>query len=316
MNYETQHKVEISKKLKERAIYEGFTIAGIASIPGSSRLKLRTKALERWLSNNHHAEMKWMEAEKRKNISSLLKEAKSILSVGFNYINSNDTNKKSPFKVGKFSQGEDYHSVIYKKLKNIGKWINLEIPDCKWKICVDTSPLLEKAWAEESGLGWIGKNSNLITQKNGSWVTLGFILLTKDLIPDKPHQSLCGKCDICIERCPTKAIVEPFVIQSDLCIAYHTIENRQKTIPKKIEENLNGWVAGCDICQDVCPWNKSVPYNNISETKPKEWIKNLSIESLNWDDKTWEKNLNGSTLKRIKPWMWKRNIQATLKIKK
>ena len=316
MNYETQHKVEISKKLKERAIYEGFTIAGIASIPGSSRLKLRTEALERWLSNNHHAEMKWMEAEKRKNISSLFKEAKSILSVGFNYINSNDTNKKSPFKVGKFSQGEDYHSVIYKKLKNIGKWINLEIPDCKWKICVDTSPLLEKAWAEESGLGWIGKNSNLITQKNGSWVTLGFILLTKDLIPDKPHQSLCGKCDICIERCPTKAIVEPFVIQSDLCIAYHTIENRQKTIPKKIEENLNGWVAGCDICQDVCPWNKSVPYNNISETTPKEWIKNLSIESLNWDDKTWEKNLNGSTLKRIKPWMWKRNIQATLKIKK
>ncbi len=316
MNYETQHKVEISKKLKERAIYEGFTIAGIASIPGSSRLKLRTKALERWLSNNHHAEMKWMEAERRKNISSLLKEAKSILSVGFNYINSNDTNKKSPFKVGKFGQGEDYHSVIYKKLKNIGKWINLEIPDCKWKICVDTSPLLEKAWAEESGLGWIGKNSNLITQKNGSWVTLGFILLTKDLIPDKPHQSLCGKCDICIEHCPTKAIVEPFVIQSDLCIAYHTIENRQKTIPKKIEENLNGWVAGCDICQDVCPWNKSVPYNNISETTPKEWIKNLSIESLNWDDKTWKKNLNGSTLKRIKPWMWKRNIQATLKIKK
>ena len=316
MNYETQHKVEISKKLKVRAIYEGFTIAGIASIPGSSRLKLRSKALERWLSNNHHAEMKWMEAERRKNISSLLTDAKSILSVGFNYINSNDTNKKSPFKVGKFSQGEDYHSVIYKKLKNIGKWINLEIPDCKWKICVDTSPLLEKAWAEESGLGWIGKNSNLITQNNGSWVTLGFILLTKDLIPDKPHQSLCGKCDICIERCPTKAIVEPFVIQSDLCIAYHTIENRQKTIPKKIEENLNGWVAGCDIWQDVCPWNKSVPYNNISETAPKEWIKNLSIESLNWDDKTWEKNLNGSTLKRIKPWMWKRNIQATLKIKK
>ena len=102
---------------------------------------------------------------------------------------------------------------------------------------MDTSPLLEKAWAEESGLGWIGKNSNLITQKNGSWVTLGFILLTKDLIPDKPHQSLCGKCDICIERCPTRAIVEPFVIKSDLCIAYHTIENRQKTIPKKIEEN-------------------------------------------------------------------------------
>ena len=304
---------EISQKLKERAISEGFTMAGIASIPGSSRIKLRTNALERWLSSNHHAEMKWMEAEKRKNIDSLLKNAKSVLSVGFNYISSHKQNNL--FKVGKFGQGEDYHKVISRKLKNIGKWIKLEIPDCEWRICVDTSPLLEKAWAEESGIGWIGKNSNLISNKNGSWFTLGFMILTKDLIPDKPHQSLCGKCDKCIKHCPTKAIVEPFVIKSDLCIAYHTIESREKTIPKRIEENLNGWIAGCDICQDVCPWNKSVPYNNIFETTPKKWIRNLNSDSLNWDDKTWEENLKGTTLKRIKPWMWRRNIQANLKNK-
>ena len=310
-----QEKKLISKKLKERAIIEGFTLSGIASIPGSSRLKLRTSSLDRWLSSNLHGEMKWMEAEKRKNISSLLEGAKSVLSVGFNYISSENDNKNKRFKIGKFGQGEDYHKVIYKKLKNIGKWINLEIPNCKWKICVDTSPLLEKAWAEESGLGWIGKNSNLISKKNGSWMTLGFMILTKDLIPDKPHQSLCGKCDICIQHCPTNAIVEPFVIKSDLCIAYHTIENRKKTIPRAIEENLNGWVAGCDICQDVCPWNKSVPYNDTLETTPKEWIKNLSTDSLNWDNKTWEENLKGTTLKRIKPWMWKRNIKANLKNK-
>ena len=311
-----QEKKEISKKLKEKAISEGFTISGIASIPGSSRLKLRTNALDRWFSNKHHAEMKWMEAERRKSISTLLEGAKSVLSVGFAYINSQNNNNKNNtdknLKIGKFCQGEDYHKVIYKKLKKIGKWINLEIPDCKWKICVDTSPLLEKAWAEEAGLGWIGKNSNLISKKNGSWFTLGFMILTKDLMPDKPHQSLCGKCEKCIEHCPTKAIVEPFVIQSDLCIAYHTIENRETTIPKKIEKNLNGWVAGCDICQDVCPWNKSVPYNNTFENKPKEWIKNLNIEALSWDDKTWEENLKGTTLKRIKPWMWRRNIKANL----
>ena len=312
INNTTQNKKELSKKLKERAILEGFTISGIASIPGSSRLKLRTNALERWLSNNHHSEMKWMESDKRKNISSLLEGAKSVLSVGFTYISSQKNNNKS-FKVGKFGQGEDYHKVLFKKLKNIGKWINLEIPDCRWKICVDTSPLLEKAWAEESGLGWIGKNSNLINPKNGSWFTLGFLILTKDLIPDKPHQSLCGKCDKCIELCPTNAIVEPFVIKSDLCIAYHTIESKEKTIPKKIEENLNGWVAGCDICQDVCPWNKSVPLNNTFENTPKEWINNLNIESLNWDNKTWEENLKGTTLKRIKPWMWKRNIKAIIR---
>ena len=308
-----QDKKKISKTLKEKAIAEGFTVAGIASIPGSARIKLRTNALERWLSNNHHADMKWMEAERRKKISSLLKDAKSVLSVGFNYISSHK--KNNLFKVGKFGQGEDYHKVIYKKLKNISKWIDIEVPDCKWKICVDTSPLLEKAWAEESGLGWIGKNSNLINKTNGSWFTLGFMLLTKDLIPDKPHPSLCGICDKCIEHCPTEAIVEPFVIKSDLCIAYHTIESREKTIPKIVEENLNGWVAGCDICQDVCPWNKSVPYNDIFENFPKEWIKNLNIESLNWDDKTWEENLKGTTLKRIKPWMWKRNIKANLKNK-
>ena len=306
-------KKEISKKLKERAIFEGFTLSGIASIPGSSRLKLRTHALDRWLSNNFHGEMKWMEAERRKNITSLLEGAKSVLSVGFTYISSENNNKNNHFKVGKFGQGEDYHKVIYKKLKNIGKWINLEIPDCKWKICVDTSPLLEKAWAEESGLGWIGKNSNLINKKHGSWFTLGFMILTEELVPDKPHQSLCGKCEKCIVECPTNAIVQPFVIQSDLCIAYHTIENRGETIPQKIEKNLNGWVAGCDICQDVCPWNKSVPFNNTFETNPKEWIKDLNIDSLSWDDKTWKENLKGTTLKRIKPWMWRRNIKAILK---
>ena len=310
-----QDKKEISKKLKEKAINEGFTISGIASIPGSSRLKLRTFALDRWLSNDHHGSMKWMEAERRKNISSLLEGAKSVLSVGWNYLSSENNNENKNFKIGKFGQGEDYHKVISKKLKNIGKWINQEIPDCKWKICVDSSPLLEKAWAEEAGLGWIGKNSNLISKKNGSWLSLGFIILTKELVPDKPHQSLCGKCDICIEHCPTKAIVEPFVIKSDLCIAYHTIENREKTIPKIIEKNLNGWVAGCDICQDVCPWNKSVPYNNTVETKPKEWIKNLNYDSQNWTDKTWDENLKGTTLKRIKPWMWRRNIKANLKNK-
>ena len=308
-----KNKKEISENLKKRAINEGFTVSGIASIPGSSRLKLRTSALERWLSNNYHSEMKWMEAERRKNINTLLEGAKSVLSVGFTYISSQNNNKDKIFKIGKFSQGKDYHKVIFKKLKNIGKWINQEIPDCKWKICVDSSPLLEKAWAEESGLGWIGKHSNLISKENGSWLTLGFMILTKDLVPDTPHESLCGKCDKCIEKCPTKAIVEPFVVKSNLCIAYHTIESRKKTIPQKIEKNLNGWVAGCDICQDICPWNMSVPYNDIPENIPKEWIQNLNTESLTWDDKTWQENLKGTTLKRIKPWMWKRNIKAILK---
>ena len=308
----SQNKKQLSFLIKERAIFEGFAVSGIASIPGSSRLKLRTQALERWLDNNYHGDMKWMEAERRKNIEDLLIGAKSVLSVGYNYIS--DKNKeKTNFKIGKFGQGEDYHKVIYKKLKNLGKWVNAKIPNCKWKICVDTAPLLEKAWAEESGLGWIGKNSNLINKKYGSWLTLGFLILNKDLEPDNPDKPLCGRCEKCIEKCPTDAITEPFVIKSDLCIAYHTLENRNKALPKNIERNLNGWIAGCDICQDICPWNKAVPFNQSYEAIPKTWIKNLNTDSLKWDDKTWGENLQGSTLKRIKPWMWKRNIKATLK---
>ena len=295
-----QNKTELSYKLKERAIIEGFAVSGIASIPGSSRLKLRTKALERWLDNNYHSEMKWMEAERRKNIESLLKGAKSVLSVGFNYLNEEHI-ENTKFKIAKFGQGKDYHKIIYKKLKNLGRWINNEMPNCEWKICVDTAPLLEKAWAEEAGLGWIGKHSNLINNNYGSWLTLGFMILTEDFAPDNQSQS------------PTNAITEPFVVNSELCIAYHTIENRNQNFPEYIEKNLNGWIAGCDICQDVCPWNKSVPFNKSIEAAPKKWIKNLDVESLSWDEKKWEVNLQGTTLKRIKPWMWKRNIKAILK---
>ena len=312
MNNKIKGEEELSYKLKKKAIIEGFAICKIASIPGSSRLRLRTKALERWLANNYHSEMKWMEAERRKNIESLLKGAKSVLTVGFNYLSA-EHKQKTKFKIGKFGQGEDYHKVIFKKLKKIGKWINNEIPDCKWKICVDTSPLLEKAWAEEAGLGWIGKNGNLINKEYGSWLTLGFIILTKDLTPDESSQPLCGICEKCIDKCPTNAITEPFVINSDLCIAYHTIENRNATFPEHIEKNLNGWIAGCDICQDICPWNETVPFNKNSEAAPRSWIKTLNVESLSWDKGKWEENLQGTTLKRIKPWMWKRNIKATLK---
>ncbi len=307
-------KKELSNELKKRAISEGFAVSAIALIPGSSRLKLRTEALERWLSNNYHSEMKWMEAEKRKNIESLLNGAKSVLTVGFNYL-SQEQKEKTKFKIGKFGQGEDYHKVIYKKLKNIGKWIDNEIPDCKWKICVDSSPLLEKAWAEEAGLGWIAKNSNLINKEYGSWLTLGFLILTEEFTPDESSKSLCGKCEKCIEQCPTNAITEPFVINSELCIAYHTIENKNESFPEHIEKNLNGWIAGCDICQDICPWNQRVPFNKSMEATPRTWIKDLDAESLSWGKEKWEKNLQGTTLNRIKPWMWKRNIKAILKHK-
>ena len=302
---------EISKDLKNKAIEEGFAVAGIASIPGSSRINLRTKALNRWLENKFHGEMKWMEAEKRKNINLILNGAKSILSVGYNYLSETSV-RTNNFKIAKFGQGDDYHKIIKKKLQNIGLWINSVLPECQWKICVDSSPLLEKAWAEESGLGWIGKNSNLINKENGSWLSLGFIIFDMEFEADRPAKSLCGQCEKCIDKCPTHAITEPFVINSQLCIAYHTIENRDLKLPNLIQKNLNGWIAGCDICQDICPWNKSTPKNNSYDARPKEWIKELNVAALEWNDEEWSEKLKGTTLKRIKPWMWRRNIKASI----
>ena len=302
---------EISKKLKKKAIEEGFAIAGIANIPGSSRINLRTKALDRWLDNNFHSEMKWMETDKRKNINLILDGAKSVLAVGYNYL-SEKSIKRNKFKIAKFGQGKDYHKLINKKLKNIGKWINSELPECKWKICVDSSPLLEKAWAEESGLGWIVKNSNLINKEYGSWISLGFMIFNTKFEADKPAKPLCGQCEKCLDKCPTKAITEPFVINSQLCIAYHTIENRDLNLPSIIEKNLNGWIAGCDICQDICPWNKFVPTNKNIDTHPKQWMEKINLDSLKWKDHEWSENLKGTTLRRIKPWMWRRNIKASI----
>ena len=304
-------KDDLSLKLKAKAIEEGFAVVGIASVPGSSRIKLRTKSLERWLENNYHSDMKWMESEKRKKIELILSGAKSIIAVGYNYLSKSNQNKF--LKIAKFGQGKDYHKVIKKKLFNLGNWLERKIPDCNWKICVDSSPLLEKAWAEESGIGWIGKHSNIINKDYGSWLTLGFIILNKELTPDKPAKALCGKCEKCIDKCPTNAITEPFVINSNLCIAYHTIENRDEKIPIEIAKKLNGWIAGCDICQDICPWNKSATTNNDPEAETKEWINNLDINAIEWKDEEWSKKLKDSTFKRIKPWMWRRNIKAAIK---
>ena len=137
-------------------------------------------------------------------------------------------------------------------------------------------------------------------------------MINKELTPDKPAKSLCGKCEQCIDKCPTKAITEPFVIDSNLCIAYHTIENRNKTIPYHIQKKLNGWIAGCDICQATCPWNNAAPINFDFDAQAEKWVNTLDLNAMNWTDEEWAKNLKESALKRIKPWMWRRNIQAAI----
>ena len=302
---------ELTEALKKEAINQGFKPVGIARVPGSERIQLRTAALERWLEAGNQGEMKWMAAPKRQKVDSLLEGVRSVLSVGLNYYVKSEKHPKA-LSVARFAWGKDYHKVIEKRLKNIGKWLTKERPDCKWRICVDSAPLLDKAWAEEAGIGWIGKHSNLINEEVGSWIVLGHLLCTEPLVADIPNQPRCGKCQKCLDACPTKAITEPFVVNSNLCLAYHTLENRESKLPKHISKSLNPWIAGCDICQEVCPWNhKKQTTTKDPDMQPQDWIHTLtSKEILTWDEETWKQKLNGSTLKRIKPWMWRRNAKA------
>ena len=314
---ELKKNFELTKKIKEKAFEEGFDAVGIAKVPGSSRIKLRTEALERWLKAGHQAKMEWMSSHRRKKIEHMLKGVKSVLAVGLNYYFDIE-NPSKDLLIARYAWGNDYHKLIKKKLKKIGQFIEKERPNTKWKICVDTSAFLDKAWAEEAGIGWIGKHSNIINTKVGSWMFLGHLLSTESLEADKPSQSLCAQCEKCIEACPTKAIEEPFVVNSNKCLAYHTLENREKVLPKNIIKKMGNWVAGCDICQEVCPWNhKEIANTKEPELEPSKWILNINRnDALCWSDEKWKDQLRNSALKRMKPWMWRRNINSILETDK
>ncbi len=303
---------DLTKKIKEKAFEEGFDAVGIARVPGSHRIKLRSASLERWLKAGHQAKMEWMKSPRRKNIEHLLEGVQSVLAVGLNYYVDIDTRLPRDLSIARYGWGQDYHKVISKKLKNIGKFLDKERPKSKWKVCVDTSALLDKAWAEEAGIGWIGKNSNIINSEIGSWMFLGHLLSTEILEADEPSKPNCAECEKCIEACPTHAIEEPFIVNSNKCLAYHTLENRDKDLPINISNKMGNWIAGCDICQDVCPWNKKdIPTTSTPELQPSKWILNITKKNaLTWTDEEWKANLSKSALKRIKPWMWRRNINS------
>tara|TARA_Y100001968_G_scaffold184397_1_gene168935 strand:- start:623 stop:1570 length:948 start_codon:yes stop_codon:yes gene_type:complete len=305
---------DLTKKIKAKAFEEGFDAVGIAKVPGSSRIKLRTASLDRWLHAGHQAKMEWMKSPRRKNIENMLQGVQSVLAVGLNYyVNTEKTPKD--ISIARYGWGKDYHKVIEKKLKKIAQFIDQERPNSKCKICVDTSAFLDKAWAEEAGIGWIGKHSNIINTKLGSWMFLGHLLSTEPLEADEASKPICGECEKCIDACPTQAIEEPFVVNSNKCLAYHTLENRDKELPKNIVNKMGNWIAGCDICQDVCPWNqKEIPNTSEPDLQPSEWILNITKkEALSWSDSKWKENLNQSALKRIKPWMWRRNLHSISK---
>jgi epoxyqueuosine reductase len=201
-----------------------------------------------------------------------------------------------------------------KKLKALTQWLQTQEEGIQARYYVDTAPIQDKVWAQRAGIGWIGKHGNVITRKYGSWVFLGEILTNIRLMPDTPHSEHCGTCTRCLEACPTDAIRQPFVVDANRCIAYHTIENRSETLPTSIIPHLEGWVAGCDICQDVCPWNQRFATETDEpgfHPYPGNIAPKLS-ELAEISDQDWESRFPASALRRIKPALLRRNARANL----
>jgi epoxyqueuosine reductase len=201
---------------------------------------------------------------------------------------------------------------MHKKLKAFCQWLEGQEEGIMAKYYADTGPMQDKVWAQRAGLGWIGKNGNVITRDYGSWVFLGEVLTNLVLTPDRPHSQHCGTCTRCLEACPTGAIAQPFVVDANRCLAYHTIENRAEELPEAIAAQLQGWVAGCDICQDVCPWNQRfAKETDVAEFQPYPWNLAPSLADLaTLSEEDWDKRFTASALRRIKPQMWRRNAKS------
>ena len=301
-----------SRQIKEKALELGFHKVGITAV---NITETHLQRLQAWLALGYHADMEWMASPKRQNIKLVMPEVRSLICVALNYYTPHQRPEGKEYgKISRYAWGRDYHKVVQKKLKAFSIWLQSLDKGIEAKYYIDTGPIQDKVWAQQAGIGWIAKNGNVITREYGSWVFLGEILTNLELTPDTPHTQHCGNCTKCIESCPTDAITEPFVVDANRCIAYHTIENRDDELPENIAENMQGWVAGCDICQDVCPWNQRFANNtDIQEFQP--YPGNIApklIELARITDENWDKQFPASALRRIKPRMLRRNARANL----
>lgn len=301
-----------SEQIKAKAKSIGFHLVGIASAQNDEQIQAQTR-LQNWLASGYHADMNWMNNPKRFDLQKCLPGVQSVIAVALNYYTPHEQpDNAEQGKVSRYAWGRDYHKVMQKKLKALARWLQEQDPNIQARYYSDTGPVQDKFWAQQAGLGWIAKNSNVITRDYGSWVFLGEVLTTLDLPPDQPHTEHCGSCTRCLDACPTDAFPQPFVVDANRCIAYHTIENRSESLPEDID--LHGWVAGCDICQDVCPWNQRFAQETDCDDfqpRPENIAPNL-IELAHLFQESWEEKTRGSALRRIKPAMWRRNARANL----
>jgi epoxyqueuosine reductase len=304
----------LSSKIKERAQAEGFDKVGIVR---AVALEPERERLQEWLSRGLQGEMNWMKRDpaQRTDPRLVLPSARSVIVVALNYYTPHQhTDDSVTGKISRYSWGDDYHDVVSGKLKSLLAWIKEEWPEAEGKACVDIQPMMDKAWAVRAGLGWIGKHSNLITREYGSWVFLGELLLNLELEYDTEQvEDHCGSCTLCLEACPTDAIIEPYVVDSNRCISYATIELRAPEIPESVASNLQGWLYGCDICQDVCPWNRFEQPTLEARFEPRAGNINASLpDILKLTPETYAERFRRSAIKRAKLSGLQRNTRALL----
>lgn len=268
-----------SEILKRKAQAMGFSYCGVAR---AGFLEEEAPRLEQWLKNGQHGKMAYMERhfDKRLDPTKLVPGTQSVVSLLYNYYPSEKVSHQEGLKISTYAYGEDYHNVIREKLRVLLGELRREFGDIQGRVFVDSAPVMEKAWAAKAGLGWVGKNANLITRGQGSFFFLAEMLLDVALEPDAPVRDYCGTCTACIDACPTGAIPAPYIVDGSRCISYFTIELRE-SIPEAFRDKLDDWVFGCDVCQDVCPWNRFsrphaetrfAPNEGLLNTNRSEWL--------------------------------------------
>nr|WP_116465764.1 tRNA epoxyqueuosine(34) reductase QueG [Allomuricauda flava] len=296
-----------TEMIKTEAKRLGFLSCGISK---AEFLEDEAPRLEKWLNQNMHGEMHYMENhfDKRLDPTKLVEDSKSVVSLLLNYFPSEEQNKDA-FKISKYAYGMDYHFVIKDKLKSLLHFIKDEIGEVQGRAFVDSAPVLDKAWAAKSGLGWIGKHSNLLTQQVGSFYFIAELILDLELEYDHPVTDHCGTCTACIDACPTQAIVEPYVVDGSKCISYFTIELKNE-IPSTFQGQFDDWMFGCDVCQDVCPWNRFSKSHQEPLFHPQPEL--LSMTKKDWEEITedvFKKIFKKSAVKRTKYSGLQRNIK-------
>lgn len=299
-----------TKAIKQEAIRLGFNTCGIAK---AVQLDDDAVRLEQWLNKGHNSGMQYMERyfDLRIDPRKLVPGAKSVITLLLNYFPAQQQQPLAP-KIATYAYGTDYHYVIKDKLNQLLQFITENIGAVDGRGFVDSAPVLERSWAVRSGLGWVGKNGNLLTKHSGSFFFIATLITDLDLVADVPFATdHCGSCTRCIDACPTQAIVSPTEIDAGKCISYLTIELKDSLIPTELHEKMEGWLFGCDICQDVCPWNRFSKPNTEPAFTPIPEILNLSLKE--WEAMTEEmfnKTFKNSPLKRTKWKGMQRNVKA------